>query len=249
MRATLPLLSPARPTRRALTWAALLLLFGLVVALPWTVRERVQPINRSAERETALQSLARLEAEQRGLKEQIAALRTGLAEAQKQQAMARAALTDLEAELKQQRVLAGLTPLVGPGAVVTLSDSASAAPAGTAANDYIIHDTDVRDVLNVLWAAGAEAITVNGERLVASSSVVCVGTVIIINDTRLAPPFVITAIGEPGRLVAAIDDSPQLKPLRQRAREVGVLLKHESASRVEVPAYKGTFFARQPGAL
>lgn len=233
-----------RPDRRAVTWTFLLLAFGIAVALPWSVRERAQPLTREAERETALQSIAHLEDEQRRLKEQIAALRAKLAEAQTRQTTTQATVADLKAELKAQQALAGLTPRSGPGLLLTLSDSSATTPAGTAANDYIVHDTDVRDVLNALWSAGAEALAVNGERLVVTSSVVCVGTVIIVNDTRLSPPYTITAIGDRARLAAAIDTSPQLAALRGRARELGLQLKVAPADAVVAPPYRGTFMGR-----
>lgn len=250
MQHTLPALRLRwRPDQRTLTWTALLLALGVTLALPVGIRERAQPVTREAEREPAVHSIARLEEEQRQLKERIAALRTQLAEAQRRQASERAALGDIEDALKQQRALAGLTRLTGPGLTVLLDDSAMTAPAGAAASDYIIHDTDVRDVVNALWAAGAEAIAINGERLVATSSIVCVGTVIIINDTRLSPPFQITAIGPSPRLVEAIDTAPQLVPLRRRAREVGVQVKMAAAERLEVPAYRGSLAQPRGGGL
>jgi uncharacterized protein YlxW (UPF0749 family) len=237
-----------RPDRRTLTWTVLLMALGLTIALPIGMRERAQPVTRETEREPAVQSIARLEEEQRQLKERIAALRAQLAEAQRRQASERAALTDIEDALKEQRALAGLTRLAGPGLTVLLNDSETAAPAGAAATDYIIHDTDVRDVVNVLWSAGAEAIAINGERLVATSSIVCVGTVIIINDTRLSPPFQVSAIGEPARLVEAVEASPQLTELRRRSRDFGLQMKAVGAERVEAPAYRGAFAQRRGAA-
>lgn len=237
--AAMPRLS--RLDRRTVTWTVLLLALGLVLALPWTVRERAQPRTREVERESALQSITRLEAEQRDLKERIAALRARIAETQQRQLTARAAFGDVEAALTAQRALAGLTPLTGPGLTVTLADSAATAPPGSAAADYIVHDTDLRDIVNALWAAGAEAVAVNGERLVASSSIVCVGTVIIINDTRLSPPYAVTAIGEPARLGEALDTSPQLQALRRRVRELGLLVKPLASRSVTVPAFTGSF--------
>lgn len=230
-----------RPDRHAVTWAFMLLAFGVAISLPWSMRETAQPVTRQSERETAMQSITYLEREQHTLKEMIADLRVRLAEAQKRQTDQQAVLVVLEQQLKEQRVMAGLTPLAGPGVVITLSDSSSNAPAGSAANDYIVHETDVRDVVNALWSAGAEAIAVNGERLVATSSIVCVGTVIIVNDTRLAPPYQITAIGDQARLVETIDTSPQLAALHKRARDLGLQFKINTGAAVETPAYKGTF--------
>lgn len=235
-----------RPDRRTVTWTVLLLAFGVAVAVPFGMREQAPPRTRETGREAAVESIARLEDEQRQLKERLATLRTNQAEIQQRQAGERAALAEVETALKQQRALAGLTRLTGPGATVTLDDSGATAPTGITATDYIIHDTDVRDVVNVLWSSGAEAIAVNGERLVASTSIVCVGTVIIINDTRLSPPFQVTALGQPARLTGAIETAPQLAALRRRVRDRGLLLKATGAEPVALPAYRGTF-ARQHG--
>lgn len=240
-------LTGLRVDRRTATWTVLLMALGATVALPAGLRERAQPVSREAEREPAMQSLAWLEAEQRQLKERIALLRGSIAAAQRQQARDRAALDDVQAALKDQQVRAGLIGLVGPGVQVTLDDSATAPVSAAAANDYIVHDTDVRDVVSALWSAGAEAISINGERLVANSSIVCVGTVIIINDTRLSPPFSFHAIGPTAALGLAIDTAPHLAPLRRRAKDFGMLLKVAASDQVDIPAYRGTLAGQRAG--
>ena len=54
-------------------------------------------------------------------------------------------------------------------------------------------------MLNLLWLAGAEAVSLNGERVVATTSIYCVGSTILVNDTRLSPPYEFLAIGDPAR--------------------------------------------------
>ncbi len=110
--------------------------------------------------------------------------------------------------LGQTRFLAGLTPVQGPGVVVTLNDSKKALsrklpPGMTPPN--IIHDSDINAVINELKAAGAEAIAVNDQRLVAISPVRVSGPTIIVNNTLLTPPFLISAIGDPRTLTAALN--------------------------------------------
>ena len=234
-----------RPDRRAVTWTCLLLLaLGSAIALSWSARAPAPPVTAAAEADAARPAIARLEAKQRQLKEQIAGLRARLAAAQQRQTAAQTAAAELQPALQAERMLAGLTPRSGPGLRLTLDDSSSPAPLGAAANDYIVHDTDMRDVINVLWAAGAQAIAVNGERLVATSSVVCVGTVIIVNDVRLAPPYTVTAIGDISRLATAVDGAPQLAGLRGRARDLGLQFTLAPSGTVDVPAYTGRFTLR-----
>ena len=116
-------------------------------------------------------------------------------------------LKELSDDLVKAQFLAGLTDVKGPGIVVTLSDSKNPAvtmPAGFAPPN-IIHDTDIAAVVNELKAAGAEAISVNGQRIVAVSPVRCVGPTVMVNFTPQTPPFVIKAIGNPKTLYTAIE--------------------------------------------
>ncbi len=141
--------------------------------------------------------------------------------------------------LSQARFLAGLTPVQGPGVVVTLNDSRkplSNMPTGIAPAN-IIHDTDINQVVNELKAAGAEAIAVNDQRLVATSSIRCMGPTVFINFVPTAPPFVIKAIGNPKTLAGAMNIpggvGTQLKaydPAMFSVREAGPL---------RLPAYSG----------
>ena len=107
----------------------------------------------------------------------------------------------------QSQLLAGSTPVQGPGVFVTLADSKKQLPkrlpAGLAPPN-IIHDSDINQVVNELKAAGAEAIAVNGQRLVATSSIRCVGPVVNVNNVSQAPPFIIKAIGDPKTLSVAL---------------------------------------------
>jgi len=115
----------------------------------------------------------------------------------------------LTKDLSNANFLAGLTDVKGPGVIVTLNDSRNPFPAGLqlGAPPNIIHDTDIGLVVNELKAAGAEAISVNGQRLVAVSPIRCAGPTIFINQTPQTPPYVIKAIGEPKTLATALNIS------------------------------------------
>ncbi len=110
-------------------------------------------------------------------------------------------------QLGEARFLAGLTPVQGPGVVVTLNDSQKSLPSMPSgmAPPNIIHDSDINQVVNELKAAGAEAIAVNDQRLVATSSVRTAGPTILINFTPTTPPFVVKAIGSPKTLATALN--------------------------------------------
>ncbi|MGQ9782491.1 MAG: DUF881 domain-containing protein [Armatimonadota bacterium] len=146
---------------------------------------------------------------------------------------------ELEAALQEMKLLAGVVAVRGPGLVVTLMDSPMAKANQVSPDnveDYIVHDYDIRAVVNELFAAGAEAISVNGQRLIATSSIRCVGPVILVNAVRVAPPYVIKAIGKPDVLQRALD-------MPGGAADSLFLLKMievKPQSDIVVPAYGGS---------
>lgn len=109
----------------------------------------------------------------------------------------------LKAEAERLARLAGLTDLEGPGVTVVLKDSTVTNTTGDEA-DYLIHDSDLLTVINDLRDAGAEAISLNGERILATSEVRCAGAVVIVNGRRYAAPYVIFAIGNQDTLYQAL---------------------------------------------
>lgn len=97
---------------------------------------------------------------------------------------------------EQHAIEAGSTSVTGPGLTVTVADSTKKAAANENTNLYIIHDEDMLRIINELRAAGAEAIAINGHRLVATTEIRCAGPTISVNNERSAPPFEISVIGD-----------------------------------------------------
>ena len=133
------------------------------------------------------------------------------------------------------QLLAGTTAVEGAGIEMVLDDSAIPKKANENPNLYIIHDEDLLRVLNELRAAGAEAISLNDQRIVAMSEVRCAGPTVSVNNIRSAPPYVIKAIGAPKTLTSA---------LRLRGGVVetfefwGIQVKIKSQDKVQIPALK-----------
>lgn len=144
---------------------------------------------------------------------------------------------DSKEGLDRARILAGVTELSGPGVEVTLNDSNATLKPGENPDLYVLHDEDVLHVLNELRAAGAEAISMNGQRLLAVTEVRCAGPTIILNrDKRLAPPYVISAIGDPDTLEKSIKMKGGVaETLQFWGIQVGI----KKMSEVTVPAYTG----------
>ena len=117
-----------------------------------------------------------------------------------------AAIQSYQEELKTAQLRAGLTPVTGQGIEITLDDNYGGMrenPGGDP-NKYIIHYDDLLSVISDLKSAGAEAIAINDQRFVGTTELRCVGNVILVNTTRLAPPFVIQAIGNPSILLDTV---------------------------------------------
>lgn len=111
-------------------------------------------------------------------------------------------------ELDYLRLISGLTDVTGDGVIITLND---ASESGNAVDEdvtnYIIHDSDVLNVVNQLRVGGAQAIAINNERIIATSEQVCAGPTIKVNNNRYAVPFEIKAIGDPDLLLSTFQES------------------------------------------
>ncbi|HBQ84989.1 MAG TPA: hypothetical protein DD811_00665 [Syntrophomonas sp.] len=146
------------------------------------------------------------------------------------------ATSDLQDELRKANLAAGLIPVHGPGIIVTLNDSPQALQAGSDPNALLVHDDDLLRVTNELKASGAEAISVNNERLTATSEIRCAGTTILVNTSKIAPPFVIKAIGDPDILQSGV----QIKyGYLEQLKAIGIQVQVQKVDDVTVPAYAG----------
>lgn len=146
------------------------------------------------------------------------------------------AMADLQEELQKANMAAGLIPISGPGVVVTLNDSTRTLQAGEDPNPLLVHDEDILKITNELKASGAEAISVNNERVVSMSEIRCAGTTILINSSKIAPPFVIKAIGDPDILQSGLlIKGGYLESLKF----YGIQTQVQKSKNVEIPAYNG----------
>lgn len=229
-----------RSVRPLLAMAGLLI--GLLLAVQWRGLQegQGQPAARSATRAQLTTSISDLEVEQKQLKQSIGDTRNQINALLDQAAEGKVALNRLNDSLQVQHHAAGLTALHGEGVVATFDDSqSSSTPPDANLADYIIHEYDLRDGINALLEGGAEAVSLNGERIIGTTSVYCVGSTIIVNSTRLSPPYNISAIGNANALSESLIKSPQMAKFNQRARQAGVTLNVVSSSDVSVPEYKG----------
>jgi uncharacterized protein YlxW (UPF0749 family) len=152
-----------------------------------------------------------------------------------------------EGRLRNADLVSGLTAVAGPGVRVVLDDSdLTTAPSGNV-NDLVIHSQDVQAVVNALWRSGAEAIAIDGERLVATSAVLCVGNTLLLNGTVHSPPYAVDAVGA---VTGRFEADPLVRRLHTDATTFRLRFSVDAANGLEVPAFTGavtTHYARSAG--
>lgn len=146
----------------------------------------------------------------------------------------------IKADMELATIFSGLSELTGRGVEVTLKDSNAAQKLNENPNLYIIHDEDLLRVINELKAAGAEAIAINGQRLIATSEISCNGPAIRINKKALVPPFVITAIGNPETMEGGLNMRGGVAEFLQF---FGIQVSVKKLEQLTVPAYSGSINA------
>lgn len=167
------------------------------------------------------------------LGKQLVKLRTDVAEARRRLSTSSA---DEARRLREVQIWAGTTAMSGPGLEVRLSDSAQAKASESARESLSVHDVDLQLVVNALWAAGAEAIAVNGQRLVATSPIRAAGETITVNFRPLVPPYKIEVIGADKKLFERTEVAQRF---RQWVADYGLGFAVKHKSRIVVPAYAG----------
>lgn len=133
---------------------------------------------------------------------------------------------------------AGVTAVRGPGVRAVLTDSAlETSPTGNL-NDLVVHEQDLQGVINALWAGGAEAVSVNGQRILATTAIRCVGNTLLLHGAVYSPPYEIEAVGDRVALRAELARDPAVARFRAAVREfkVGFAVTDEA---LVIPAYQG----------
>jgi uncharacterized protein YlxW (UPF0749 family) len=181
------------------------------------------------------------EAQVRTADGQVAALQRQVSAATRQAGRRNAAVRQAQAAAAPLRAPGGLTAMTGPGLVVVLNDAPqSAGNAGVDPNQLVVHQSDMQAVVNALWAGGAEAMSIAGQRVIATSAVRCVGNTLLLNGEVFSPPFRVAAIGPYRTMTAALDASPGVRLFRQAAGYYGLGYTVENDDAIGVPAYTGS---------
>lgn len=149
-----------------------------------------------------------------------------------------------EEELKENNIYLGLTNVEGPGVIITLNDRqvtpSEAKESIVDLNAFLIHYSDILAIVNELKNAGAEAISVNGQRIVSISSITCEGTVIKVNGEKIGAPFTIKAIGSPDLLYGLNRTGGYI----WRINETGAIAEIQKSDNIQIEKYTGVLNAK-----
>ncbi|OSC39311.1 DUF881 domain-containing protein [Mycobacterium decipiens] len=164
-----------------------------------------------------------------------------------------AAMQRRSAELADE---AEMNPVHGPGLVVTLQDAQRDAngrfPRDASPDDLVVHQQDIEAVLNALWSAGAEAIQMQDQRIIATSTARCVGNTLLLNGRTYSPPYTITAIGDATAMQAALAAAPLVTLYKQYVIRFGLGYREEVKPDVQIVGYSDPVrmhFAQPAGPL
>jgi len=147
----------------------------------------------------------------------------------------------------------GFAPVTGPGVTVILDDAPASAETipGVTPDDLVIHQQDLQAVIAALWAGGAEAMTLMGERVTMTSAFRCTGNVLLLHGRVFSPPFVVEAIGNPQALYESVLASEGVQNFILYADWFGLGFSLSAAESLAFPAYQGSgslaFAALPPG--
>lgn len=225
-----PKIEPRSPT---FTLSVTALVLGLMIGLAWvTNKERqnnIVSISPAVKYGTLDIQRANLEmqAEVKDLREQLAEFEKAASKKENNSKL-------IQQSLEKYQIAAGITELTGPGLLITLNDSKRTDVFET---ETIIHDIDLLRVTNELWASGAEAIAINGQRIITGTPIRCVGPTIHVNYVPAAPPYRIQALGDPNTLYGGMATNGGVIAEITEVDPKMVLM--EKLDKLTVPAFSG----------
>ena len=168
-----------------------------------------------------------------------------------------AGLEDTDVQVAQEKVdalrdPAGLEETSGPAITVTLDDAPQDVieSSDQDANLLVVHQQDIQAVANALWAGGAEAMTIQGQRVISTTGIKCVGNTVVLHGIPYSPPYVITAVGDPSSMYTSLNENPYIQGYQTWVDRFDLGWDVDLEGEVELPAYEGTLdldYARPAG--
>lgn len=174
--------------------------------------------------------------EQDQLKSEIKSLQNSLQKAQAETENLILTKDEIKS-LNQKKAIAGLTKLNGSGVIIKLDDSKNS----NVTDESIVHASDLRDIITLLWASDAEAISINNQRVVINTAIDCIINTILINNVRITTPFQIEAIGDQRKMYENLTTNGFLNDLKQRQVKQGIVFEINRNSDITMPIYDGSY--------
>ena len=206
--------------------AAVSMIVGVMLVTQYKMTQTIAEGNVNLQRsgELALK-INSLQEERAGLRKQIATMKE------------EGSIEGIKEENRVLSLRASLVDVEGPGVVLTITDSKTPVKDGENPNLYLIHDEDMLRIVNELRAAGAEAISINDQRLIGTSEIRCSGPTITVNGKIFAPPFIIKAIGDTKTLHSSL---AMRGGVVESLKYWGIEVKIQDEAHITVAAYDGT---------
>lgn len=145
-------------------------------------------------------------------------------------------LEETEKQINDGNKMIGLTEVTGPGIIITVADSDLDPSKVLDSSNLLVHDSDILKIVNELKNAGAEAISINNQRVILTTPIICGGNIININGERIGSPFEIKAIGSPEALANLSRPYGILSNLKDRGINVSEVKK---SNNITIPKYSG----------
>ena len=218
-----------------------LLVFGIFIQVK-TIKDTTTVISQTIEDNELRDEVLRAKENYERLYEEYENQAQELEEQRKKVVESDSSLAKREERVKENNKLLGNTDVTGNGVVIVLADNngiSNELPLlSTDVSEYVLHYIDLIQVVNALKNAGAEAISINGQRIVSTTAIVCIGNVISINGEKVANPFEIRAIGDQEKLYGGVT---MLGGYVEILQKYGLVRSVEKRENIEIPKYIGTY--------
>jgi len=157
-----------------------------------------------------------------------------------------AEVTSVQAQVDALRGPAGFEKVRGPALTVVLKDAPKeeidrAVDKGeVTADQLVVHQQDIQAVVNALWSGGAEAMTLQKQRVISTTGIKCVGNTVVLHGVPYAPPYEITAIGDLDSLQVSLDSSDYIAGYKTYVIAHNLGYQVSTTDEVTMPAYDGS---------
>ncbi len=236
----------ARSSRVATSWRVVTLgVFVLAGSLFATSALAAGGLDLRASSVTDLDTVVRQERQRTdALQKQVSALNRDVASLGED--VDDAQVGDLQRRVAELRGAAGFEPVKGPAVTVVLSDAPKdeidrAVESGeVTADELVVHQQDIQAVVNAMWAGGAEAMTLQGQRVISTTGIKCVGNTVVLHGVPYAPPYEITAIGDIDALRTSLASSDYIDGYKTYVEAHNLGYEVTESDEVSMPAYEGS---------